>query len=202
MSEFDFSNLTYGVHTLKGNQDPFLVFEDFKKYEEFHVVSSLPRRNVLKYLVYFYDPLSPILDEVKDPLRAKLKAVELAGFKKENGKYSENVEKMIVCEDPIINEMICRYLIMTNDIRWQKYHVLMQVYFRIAKDLLTGEKDNMKNFAEAEKELIATRNQITKLETSETLLKRLQKYYLEGKVELSPEEIAIKLRANPNELPQ
>lgn len=199
--DFNFDNLTYGVHTLKGNQDPFLVFEDFKKHQEFYNTASLPRRSVLKYIVYFYDPNSPLLEEIKDSLRAKLTAVELAGFKKENGKYSENVEKMIVCEDPIINEMICRYLIMTNDIRWQKYHVLMQVYYRASKELLTGEKDSIKALTEAEKELISTRSQIVKQETSEVLLKRLQRYYLEEKVELTPEEIAIKLRENPSELP-
>jgi hypothetical protein len=199
--EFDFSNLTFRVDTLKGNQDPFLVFEGFNKHQEFYAVSSLPRKNVLKYIIYFYDPNSPILEEVKDALRAKLISAELAGFKKENGKFSENVEKMIVCEDPIINEMICRYLIMTNDIRWQKYHVLMQVYYRASKELLTGEKDSIKTLTEAEKELLATRNQIIKSESSDVLIRRLQRYYLEEKVELTPEEIAIKLRENPSELP-
>jgi hypothetical protein len=200
--DVDFSNLKYRVDELKEGQDPFLVFHDFQKHAEFSENLPLPRKKVLKYIIYFYDPGSPILEIHKDAFRAKIKAAELAGFERNSeNKFDGMVEQMIVCENPQINNAIAKYLIMTNDITWQKYHVVMQVYFRASFDLLSGEKDSLKALQDSEKELIATRNQITKRENSLKLVETLQRYYLEEKIELRPEERALRLSQNPNELP-
>jgi len=197
--EMDFSKMRFPIHTLKEAQDPFLVYDEFKKYNEFHQVLPLPRKKVLRYIIYVYDKNSPLAK--MDLFRAKIKGAELAGFKKEDNKFPEMVENMIVCNVPSINDMIVRYLTLSNDIKFQKYAILKDVYFRISRALLSGEKENIKSLTDTEKEISSTVENMTMGEPAEKLLIRLSKYYLEEKVELRPEEIAIKLRQQPNELP-
>jgi len=140
------------VHELKEGQDPFLVYEDFQKYKEFHANLPLPRKKVLKYIIYFYEKNTPLLG--MDVFRAKLKAAELAGFQKVNKQFEEMVEKMILCEVAVINDMITRFISMNHDIKYQKFHVLQEVYFRASQQLLSGEKDSIKGLTDAATELL------------------------------------------------
>ncbi len=201
MPEENFSSLKFRVDQLKPEQDPFLVYHEFQKHEAFHQNLPLPRRKVLKYIVYFYDPGSNLLKVYDEPLRAKIRAAELAGFKREGERFPEMVERMIICDEPHINECIATFLIMTNDLLWSKYHVVMQVYMRASQALLSGETNDVKTLKQAESELSDTMDKLSKRETSQTMLATLQRFYMENKVELRPEEIAIKLLNNPNELP-
>lgn len=197
--ELDFSRMRYKVHELKEGQDPFLVFTDLQKYPEFHENLPLPRKKVLKYVIFYYDIGSPLRGS--DVFRLKIKAAELAGFKRKDNRFEEMVEKMILCELPQVNDIIVRFITGMFDVKYQKMIVLQQVYFKISQELISGENNNIKNLTDTERELQKTQEEILNRDTSEQLLARLQRYYLEEKVELRPEDIASRLLNNPNELP-
>lgn len=200
--DLDFSKLKYKVHELEEGVDPLSVYDDLKKYPEFYEAISLPRKKVLRYIIYFYDKGSPLRDE--EVYRGKIIAATLAGFETGNeGKFADTVEQMMLCRDFKINAMVIRFISMPGmfDVKWQKYIVLQQVYFRQSKDLYSGDEDDIKKFAATEKELNLTQSDLLNRDSADELLARLQKYYLEEKVELRPEDIAAKLLSNPNELP-
>lgn len=196
----DFSGLLVPVHTLQGKQDPFDKFDIFKKHQEFYLPISLPRRLVLKYIVYCYDQRSPFLHE--NIWTQKQFAAKEAGFEaNDENKFLEIVENMIIGENPSINAMICRYVSLSNNIKWMKYVTLQEAYFKASQQLMEGESKKIKELTDIESELEKTQNQLISYDNAANLKKQLFKLYIEEKVELRPEDIARKFVENPIKIP-
>lgn len=197
--DYDFSKMDMRIDLLSDSEDISNKFEVFTKYSEFYESTPVSKKKVLRYIVYVYHKNSPVRSA--DILKTKIVAAELAGFKKKsNNSFEPLVEEMMLCNIESINKMIIRFITWQKDIKFQKYCILQEAYARSSKDVLEGTAVNIKAFTDIEKELNETQYDLLQDNSSE-LRKQLYKYYLEDKVELSPEDIAKKLRENPNELP-
>jgi hypothetical protein len=196
---YDFSKMDIRVDLMNDSEDPLIKFDIFSKYQEFHEATPISKKRVLKYIVYVYHKNSPIRGA--DILKTKITAAALAGFKrKANNSFENMVEEMMLCNIEVINKMIVRFIVAQKDITFQKYCILQEAYARESKEVLEGTAANIKSFTDIERELNETQDKLLN-DDSVDLKKQLYKYYLEDKVELSPEDIAEKLKQNPNELP-
>lgn len=197
--KYDFSNMDMRIDLMGEAEDPALKFDVFSKYPEFYEPTPISKKKVLRYIIYVYHKSSPVRSA--DILKSKIDAAQLAGFKRKSNNAFENiVEEMMLCNIEVINKMIVRFIIWQKDITFQKYCILQEAYARASKDVLEGTNNGIKTFTDIEKELNETQDKMLQ-DNSIDLKKQLYKYYLEDKVELSPEDIAEKLRRNPNELP-
>lgn len=202
MRDYDFLKLSHRVDLLDDHEDPFDKFDDFKKHAEFYECRSLPRSKVLKYIICVYSKRpNPFWRANQDDiLKVKLDALDFAGFTKEGNRYKNMVELMICCEIDEINAMIAKYILMQNSVIWSHYIVLLEMSSRASRNAIDGSDINPKNLNEIRKQIFEVNKELVN-DQSTTIIEQLHRYYLEDKVELSPEEIAQKLIQNPNELP-
>lgn len=192
--EFDFSKISYRVDELTDVQDPFEAFPIFQKYPEFHEKIPLPRDKVLKYIVYVYDRYSPLMEELQDLFKVKVRAAELAGFKRNNKNvFPRQVEDLFLCVDENICAMIVRYITLNKSVEYSEYAVLSESYFIQSKNLLLTTEPDIKNLQVTKKGIVEAREELLSGDSMETLRKQLFRFYLEDKLELRPEDIARKL---------
>jgi hypothetical protein len=199
LSEFDFSKMDMRIDLMSDSDDPYFKNQLFQKYSEFNAIVPLHRRKVLKYIIGVYDKKSPL--RTSDIMKTKILAAELAGFKRTSNRFERLVDAMMMCEIEQINAMIVRYVSIQKDVTYQKYCILQEAYARAGKEILDGATKDINQFTKIEDELTATQDELVQNDNSEKIKQELYRFYLEDRVELRPEEIAAKLKENPNELP-
>lgn len=190
--KLDFSNMLCNVMALAPKQNPLEEFDFLKKHKEFHVPTlQLNKIKTLKYLCLVYDRGSPLHDAYKDLWRRKMIAAELAQFVKEpGGRYKEVVEDMMKCNNKVVNAMIMRYLTGMYSGIYQRYALMCEMHARTSEKMLAGEAkiDDFNKVCDAlekaEHDLLSGDN---------LLIPDLTRYYFEDKLELRPEDIALRL---------
>lgn len=180
------------IMSLAPKQNPLEVFEFLKKHEEFHApLIQLNKTKVLKYICLVYDKGSPLHDAYADLWRKKVIAAELALFIKEpGGRFNGKVEQMMKCDVPEVNAMIVRYLTGMNSAKYQRYALLSEKYARISQKFLDGN-EKMDEFNKVSESLEQAEADL--LAGDKLLIPDLTKYYFVDKLELRPEDIALRL---------
>jgi hypothetical protein len=85
------------------------ISEDIQHFADYE--GKLPKKKLFQYIILMYDPDSPMRREVGHYMQRKGTCANAVDFKKEkNGKWSEDVEKMLVGRDSEANKLIAAYL--------------------------------------------------------------------------------------------
>lgn len=195
--KLNFSNMLCNVMSLAPKQNPLEEFEFLRKHKEFHEpLIQLNKTKVIKYICLVYDKNSPLHDVYPDLNKKKIIACELATFvKEENGQFNGKVEDMIRCDSTTetgkrINAMIIRYVTGMKSALYQKWVLYSELHTRESLKLLNGES-KIDNFKKISEELEECESQL--LSNDNLLHEDLTKYYFEDKLELRPEDIALKI---------
>jgi len=140
----DYKDILFGVHNLKKGMNVFEAFPTLAKYEEFKlkVPSTMQFENVFKYIVFVYDQKSPFYTQIEDIIERKKKAALEAGFMPKNyGGFSDDVKRMLNCENNNINQMIIRYCrIQSKD--FTGLIASQEAYYQINLQLITVKSDD------------------------------------------------------------
>jgi hypothetical protein len=81
-------------------------FSKLKEYEEFTDLSN----DVISYIILSYDKNSDIRKEYASRAQQKVEAAKLSGFKFTLGQFKDDVEEILIGENPNTNLAIIRYL--------------------------------------------------------------------------------------------
>ena len=167
-------------------------------YEEFtRQIHPLSRNKVLRYIVMVYDKETPLL-RLNDMTNIKNKAAEMAGFKKTKNRFSTGVQKIILCENPNINDMIMRYVRNHNNHLYSYFVALQEEYYRNLRDM-HGGSSNKKSITEITKvreELDEVRSDLLNNDRSQNLEEKLAALQDFEELKLRPENIADAIAAN------
>jgi len=189
--KLDYSNMMCNVMSLPEKRSPLEEFEFMKKHVEFHRPIFPNKRKTLKYICLVYDKGSPLHDAYPDLYKKKMVAAELVKFLKEpDGKYDKNVEEVIQCENETVNAMIIRYVTGMKSVLYQKYVLFSELHTRESIKLLNGSS-KIDEYKKISAELENCESQL--LSGDNLLHEDLTRYYFEDKLELRPEDIAIKI---------
>jgi len=106
-------------------KDENFLFHPFKKpswkrlqeYPEFkldtkknsHSFGKLNYSKIVAYIILCNDPRSPVLKEYPDELKRKIIAMEVAGYKRINNKFRQDVENVLLDGNDAVNKMVKRY---------------------------------------------------------------------------------------------
>lgn len=105
----DFEQMTYNVHALDFGVSPSTKWEFFRSFKEFKVRTELPKQKIFKYIVYAFDPYSPV-NKLTDVAHRRVDAALLAGFiPNKKGVFQDKEDKLLKSLYPEINAMIIRY---------------------------------------------------------------------------------------------
>jgi len=175
MDDKEFSRLRIPVHTVDRGQDILHKFKELAQFEEFSQYPNGDRNNVIRYVVYAYDPESPFVkNSTLDLIKRREAAAESAGFErnKKTGKFADSTYSIINMESEPVNNMVLCYLKVIHNYTWVQITTDEQLFWEYTK-LLNQPLSN-----DDEKKLMESANIKGKLRLERNLIKQdLDGYY-------------------------
>lgn len=153
MEGVSFSKLKIPVHKIDKGQDIVQAFKELQSLPEFHMYPFGNRNFVIRYVIYCYDPKSPLIDLYVDLKRRKESAAEYAGFErnKKTGKFPDEVNAIMALENTAVNDMIFCYLKLINNRVWTQIVTNEQLFDEYSRLLMApvGNASDDKKLLEA-----------------------------------------------------
>jgi hypothetical protein len=190
----DYTKMICNPMVVPEKKSPEEHYEIFKRYQEFiQDTPGINRKALFRYIPLVYDKNSPLREHIDDIRKLKGKAAELAGFRRTNDRYSEQIEIAIACKNSTVNSMIIRYVTLHKNKLYHRYVVLNEMYDNMSIRLL--ESQASKSEIEAFGSLGDQIDEITQelLSKDVDLQESFEEYYLENQLRLRPEDIAERL---------
>jgi hypothetical protein len=190
----DYSKMICNPMVVPDKKSPEDHYEIFKRYREFiQPTPSLNRAKLFRYIPLVYDKNSPLREHIEDIKKLKGKAAELAGFKRTNDRYPEQVEMMIACRNQTVNSMIIRYVTLHKNKLFHRYVVLSEMYDNMSIRLLDSQanKSEIEAFGSLGDQIDEITQELLSKDTD--LQESFEEYYLENQLRLRPEDIAERL---------
>jgi hypothetical protein len=179
MTPKGFEYLKVQVFDVPEGQDIIKYFRDLSDFEAFSLYSGKDRNEIVKYVIFAYDPSSPcVRNNSADLTKRKEAAAELAGYKRlKSGKFDASVIEMFNMKNSAVTDMICCYLrYFVNNRVWSLITVNEQIlseYIKLLMDPVSkGDGDD--------KKLLEAANTKSKLrEECKSIVSDLEKQYKE-----------------------
>ena len=190
---FDISGVTEKTNLTK--EFPILA-----QYEEF--VMPLPsyiNKGVLfRYIVLMYDSQLSVRELIPDLNKRKRECAEVAGFKTDNtGKFSEEIENVLMCMNPYVNNMIITYCRMQRMPKYTSLVSIEEAHSKLLKKLMdegTDKSSVLKAINDMEDEMEDRTVELLNFDKSFFLRQSLYEASEAERLALRPEDIAENLR--------
>jgi len=215
----DFDKLYFPLHRLKPGDDPFEKIPQLGIYPEFRLklieeatpLSSmiLNRTRVLQFVAYVYDINSPLI-EFSKIMERRVQAAKLAEFGKDpkakDNKFTRHYEDVILYKNKAVNQMALRYCFVQKS----PTHAIVMTYMEQLFDELSLLKMTAepKDRATIRGNIDAYRKGIEESslyllsgDNAEAMYIELMENIENELLNLTPEDIAIKLAANKPPFP-
>lgn len=138
----DFQQLT--VNVMQGDPLEHRFFGGNPAFQQ--KIDRVENKTLIRYIVLFYDPKSPLLHKIQDHVERKKAAALIAGFKSDDIKFADEVNEILYCKNREANTMIIEYLRYLKNPEWAYLASAWESYFKIllelASDVKTFEKGN------------------------------------------------------------
>ncbi len=132
----DFDKLTIKVmdQSTPPSANPF-----FNKHQCFQErIDGIKQDDLIRYIVLFYDPRSPILDKFTDHVERKKCAATLGGFKSyPDGSWSKAVNGVLYCDNRTVIECIIEYLRYLKNPDWAFLCAAWEAYYQILTEMMS-----------------------------------------------------------------
>lgn len=174
--------------------DRFPALSSYPEYETLRAAHPEDAGKIMKYIILYYDPGSPINSLSDEVGKNKTEAAKLAGFLMMKNKFARDDEKLLTGGDKVVNSAIIRYL---RNLKSTKYSRLMMY-----TDALYGELEKLKNndgdtmkttlaIDELERRIEALKLDFLSGDISDGLVFDLYSHLESDELGITPEEVAV-----------
>jgi hypothetical protein len=192
--------------------DPRVSFPEINYYPELSdkaLISGLVMKNmygqIFAWIVYAYDPTSPYVRLNDGIIKRKTEAMEAVGISKnKNGKYDDNIERILINKDEEVNRMIIGFLKRVRNSQWAILCSYQETLYRQLDELRSGsaekDKDTISNTQILSKEIEELQFTFLTNDNSDTLREALYDAIEIENLALKPEDIArlALMKENPH----
>lgn len=197
----DFNHLSYNIRELNFNESIVSKWNAFKLYSEFKMPTVLPLEKVLRYVIYGWDSMSPV-HKLTSIMHKRTDAALLAGFvPNEDGKFTDDIDKMLKGMDRPVNYMIIRYCMMTGANDYAILNTYENSLLAELKNLMDAstddtisKKETLANISTLRKEINTLKGAFFKDNLDVLLNMSFEEYKDSVDLNLGPEAIAKKIK--------
>jgi hypothetical protein len=193
--ESDYRSMLFNVSILQKFDDPLVVWPELNRIDEFRNSETgqyLPKDKVIRYIFLCYDRGSPVVINNKDLIKRKYEAALLSGFELIDKKFQRQVEDVIKCQDPLVNEMICAFVRLFGDDDFAYITSLKDALYAILPSVQMGDIKDIDKVQKLKKEIDTVTDKILVRDNTNSLYLDLYKYIEREKLGLRPEDMALK----------
>jgi len=195
-NDLDFNGLRYNY--AKVNQPILEAFPDLQKLNGIDKLgvkyNGVDREAILRYMLLMYDSGSPV-NEPDLMGRKSMCAIEAKIPQDRHGKFSPAMEKMIMMEDPVFNDIVISFVNSFHSATYSKLVAYKQHYDTLLRSMMTGV--NMKlvkldDIDMLEQSINEMQSRLLR-DNSPNLVEALYEKIATDQLLLRPEDIAEKL---------
>lgn len=192
----------FNVYEASPSLDFTTTFPELRLYDAFKqkltvegLSQGIDKNNIIKYIVYVYDKNSPYRIKYKDITQRKVRAVIDAGFELQGNKFPEHIEDVLQGRNHKVCDMIIAFLKLHCDINYQHLVMLETMYDKKMKEvLLGGGNEKVKELNDIKTSLETTQKELLTHDQDKGLVISLYKSIISDKLEMAPEDIALKIK--------
>jgi hypothetical protein len=141
--DLDTSLLRFDPNSPKFLKKLYKEIPAFAEYESENVQADATKHRLFAWIVILYDMNSPLRREVKDMYGRKVRAAELCGITPNalSGKYRDYVEKMMLGQDPDINELVVKFIASFSSPEYTQLMAHVSIQHNMLKKIVSGKED-------------------------------------------------------------
>lgn len=195
-SKEDFKRMTYDMSQVGDGESVLAKYPDIAIYKSFtKMLPNLDKDKVIKYIGYVYDKGSPYRVQYKDLNTRKIKVMSNLGYTFVNKRFPDEIEEVILCNNDKVNAMIIDYCKLHANVEYSHLVVMETLYTNKMKEVIAGYFTGKTSEIESIKEsFVKAQDDFLMSDKSKDLVKELYRGIERERVELTPEDIAEKVK--------
>lgn len=198
----DFKRMMFNVYEASPDLDFTETFPELRLYDAFKknltvdgLTKPVDKNKIIRYIAYVYDKNSPYRIKYKETGQRKVVAILDAGFELQGNTFPEYIEDILYDRNHKVVDMVVAFLQLHYDTTYRHLVLLETMYEKKLKEvLLGGGKDKVSELDAIRASIEATKKELLQEEQNRGLVKSLYKAINSDKLEMAPEDIALKLK--------
>lgn len=175
------------------------VFKELKKYKIFKKSPGpeLDNNLVLLYIMCMYDKSTPYRGKYTDVLKRKIEIAHDVGFQMdEKGIFADPVEDMLKGNNKIVNDKVVEFVRIHRSFKYTYLVTIEASYYNVMLEVMEGATKRIPDLRGIQEELEETMAQLLTEDDNPYIRDAVLRYIEEDRLQLRPEDIAIKLANN------
>ena len=187
---FDPTKVPEGTSILK-------FFKDLAKVKAFRddPGPEIDNEKVMQFIMLVYDKNSPYRKKFPDVLKRKIEVAHDVAFKiTDGGVFESATEDFLKGKNRIVNRKIVEYVRLHRNFKYSFLVSMENAYYNLMLEILGGDTKNVMKAKELRDELEESVMEIFNDDTNSFIKDELLRYMETERLELRPEDIALKLQ--------
>lgn len=188
--QFDPSRIPEGMSILK-------FYKDLAKVKAFRddPGPEIDNEKVMQFIMLTYDKNSPYRKKFPDVLKRKIEVAHDCQFKiTDGGVFESATEDFLKGKNRIVNRKIVEYVRLHRNFKYSFLVSMENAYYNLMLEILGGDTKNVMKAKELRDELEESVMEIFNDDTNSFIKDELLRYMETERLELRPEDIALKLQ--------
>lgn len=198
-TDIEFRGMLYNPTKVPVDANVFDIFPGLKKYKILKKSPGPELNNdlVMLYIFCMYDKSTPYRGKYPDVLKRKIEIAHDVGFGMDNkGNFSDPVEDMLKGNNKIVNNKIVEFVRMQRSFKYTYLVTIEASYYNVMLEVMEGATKRIPDLRDIQEELENTMVQLLNEDDNPYIRDAVLRYIEEERLQLRPEDIALKLANN------
>lgn len=195
----EFSGMMFNPTKVSDGVSIFKTFPELSKYKVFkkNPGEALDNDKVMLFIFCMYDKSTPYRPKHIDILKRKIEIAHDIGFPvSDTGNFEDPVEDMLRGKNNVVNEKIVEFVRLQRSFKYSYLVAIESSYYNVMIDVISGATKRIQELRSIQEELEDTMIQILNEDDNPFIKDAVLKYIEDERLELRPEDIALKLSKN------
>jgi len=198
-ADLEFRGMMFNISKVPDGESVFTIFPELKKHKIFKKSPGPEIDNdlVMLYIMAMYDKATPYRNKYSDVLKRKIEIAHDVGFNMDDkGKFEDPIENMLKGLNKVINNKIVEFVRMQRSFKYTYLVTIEASYYNVMLEVIEGATKRIPDLRNIQEELEDTMAQLLVEDDNPYLKDAVLRYMEEERLELRPEDIALKLANN------
>lgn len=198
-TDIEFRGMMYNPSKVPEGEPVMKIFPALKNHQPFKKSpgKELDNNLVMLFIFCMYDKSTPYRSKFPDVLKRKIEIAHDVGFTlDEKGNFEDPVEDFLKGNNEIVNRKIVEFVRIHRSFKYSYLVTIEASYYNLMLDVMGGETKRIPDLRSIQEELENTMAELLTEDDNPYIRDAVLRYMEEERLQLRPEDIAIKLAAN------
>ena len=195
-TDIEYRGMMFSPAKVPEKTSVFKIFPELKKYSVFKKSPGPELNNdlVMLYIMCMYDKSTPYRGKYTDVLKRKIEIAHDVGFAMdEKGIFTEPVEDMLKGNNKVVNRKVVEFIRIHRSFKYTYLVTIETSYYNVMLEVMEGATKRIPDLKGIQEELEETMVELMNEDDNPYIRDAVLRYMEEDRLQLRPEDIAIKL---------